>query len=60
MLAVMILATGITLRSFNILLCNSFDVSRQKEAGLYLIIIGFLLFILSFAIFFEASGEEKE
>ena len=55
MLSAMVLATGITLRAFNILLCSSFDIYQQKETGLYLIIIGFLLFILTFITFFKAT-----
>lgn len=60
MLSAMILATGITLRAFDILLCSSFNIDEQKETGLYLIIIGFLLFTLTFITFFKASGEKKE
>ena len=60
MLSAMMLATGITLRSFNILLCSSFNIDQQKETGLYLIIIGFLLFVLTFVTFFKAAGEKKE
>ena len=60
MLSAMMLATGITLRAFNILLCSSFNISEQKETGLYLIIIGFSLFVLTFITFFKASGEKKE
>ena len=56
MLSAMMLATGITLRAFNILLCSSFNIYEQKETGLYLIIIGFLLFVLTFITFFKASG----
>ena len=60
MLSAMMLATGITLRAFNILLCSSFDIGQQKETGFYLIIIGFLLFVLTFITFFKASGEKNE
>ena len=60
MLSAMMLATGITLRAFSILLCSSFTIGEQKETGLYLIIIGFLLFVLTFIIFFNASGEKKK
>ena len=58
MLSAMMLATGITLRAFNILLCSSFDIGQQKETGYYLIIIGFLLFILTFFTFFKVAGEK--
>lgn len=60
MLSAMMLATGITLRSFDILLCSSFNISQQKETGLYLIIIGALLFVLTFIIFFKAAGARKQ
>lgn len=57
MLSAMVLATGIALRVFDIILCSSFDIYQQKETGLYLIIAGFLLFILTFFTFLKASGE---
>ncbi|MEO6843776.1 MAG: hypothetical protein ABI184_01315 [Ginsengibacter sp.] len=60
MLSAMMLATGITLRAFNILLCSSFDIGQQKETGFYLIIIGFLLFVLTFITFFRAAGKKIE
>ena len=60
MLSAMMLATGITLRAFNILLCSSFDIGQQKETGFYLIIIGFLLFVLTFVVFFKAAGEKRK
>lgn len=59
MLSAMLLATGITLRAFNILLCSSFSIDQQKETGLYLIIAGSLLFIFTFVIFFKASGKSE-
>ena len=60
MLAAMMLATGITLRAFNVLLCSSFDIVQQKETGFYLIIIGFLLFVLTFITFFKATGVKNK
>lgn len=60
MLSAMMLATGIALRAFNILLCSSFNIGQQKETGFYLIIIGFLLFVLTFVVFFKAAGEKNE
>lgn len=60
MLSAMILATGITLRAFNILLCSSFNISQQKKTGLYLIIIGIFLFVLTFIIFFKRLGGKNE
>ena len=60
MLSAMVLATGIALRAFDILLCSSFDIGQQKETGLYLIIIGFALFVLTFVAFFKASVNSKK
>lgn len=60
MLSAMMLATGIALRAFNILLCSSFNIDQQKETGFYLIIIGFLLFVLTFVTFFKAAGENNK
>ena len=59
MLSAMMLATGITLRAFDVLLCSSFDIGQQKETGLYLIVIGFILFIVTFIIFFKGLGEKE-
>lgn len=60
MLSAMLLATGFTLKSFDILLCSSFDLGQQKETGFYLIIIGSLLFIFTLIVFFNAWDVKKE
>ena len=60
MLAAMVLATGIALRAFDILLCSSFSIDQQKDTGLYLMIIGFLLFVVTFVVFFKAAGGRKK
>jgi ABC-type Fe3+-siderophore transport system permease subunit len=60
MMSAMMLATGITLRSFNILLCSSFDIGQQKETGLYLIFIGFLLFVITFITLFKMAGQKND
>jgi hypothetical protein len=59
MLAAMILATGFVLRSFNILLCSAFDIYQQKETGLYLIIIGFLVLVGALYVFFNGLSRSK-
>lgn len=59
MLSAMLLATGITLRAYNILLCSSFNIAEQKETGFYLILAGMLLFIATFIIFFKNLGGRK-
>lgn len=45
MIAAMLLATGLALRSFDILLCSSFTVSQQHETGFWLAGIGLTLLI---------------
>lgn len=55
MVSVMILATGISLNVFDILLCSSFNIYQQKETGFYLIIAGFMVFLITFISFFKAS-----
>ncbi len=52
-------AIGIALRSFNILLCSSFDILQQQETGLYLIYISIALFVFTIIIFFRL-GNKKE
>lgn len=59
MLSAMLLATGMTLKSFTILLCSSFTIIQQKETGSYLIMAGFFLFSLTLIFFFKAPGEKK-
>ena len=59
MLAAMLLAVGIVLRSFNILLCSAFNINQQKETGLYLIILGFLLFVMTLYVFFNGPNHSK-
>ena len=57
MVSAMILAAGVTLKSFDILLCSSFSIEQQKETGFYLIVVGSLLFVLTLIVFFKAAGE---
>ena len=45
MMAAMIMAAGVTLRVFDLLLCSSFSIQQQWETGLYLIILSVILFI---------------
>ena len=60
MLSAMILVTGFTLRTFDILLCSSFDIEQQEQTGFYWIIIGFLMFIVTFFIFFREISQIKK
>ncbi|MBS1632923.1 MAG: hypothetical protein JST10_10165 [Bacteroidetes bacterium] len=58
MFSAMLLATGITLRVFDLLLCSSFTIEQQKETGLYLLIAASVLLITSYFIFFKGlSGK---
>lgn len=57
MVTAMLLATGITLRVFNILLCSSFDINQQKQTGLYLLIAGIILFGVTIVVFFRSPGK---
>lgn len=50
---------GIALRSFNILLCSSFDILQQKETGLYLIYTSIALFVFTIILFFRLGNEKK-
>ncbi|MBS1491052.1 MAG: hypothetical protein JSS93_11030 [Bacteroidetes bacterium] len=59
MVAAMVLATGMALRTFTILLCSSFTLEQQKETGLYLIVIGFVLFVFMLAILFRELGRAR-
>ena len=60
MFSAMLLVTGITLRTFDILLCSSFNVEQQEQTGLYLIIIGSLMFLLTFLIFFKEISQPNQ
>lgn len=51
MTSAMVLVTGIALRTFDILLCSSFNIWQQNETGLYLVIAGFVLFVVTITIF---------
>lgn len=60
MMAAMLLATGITLRAYNLLLCSSFNIQQQKETGYYLIWIALALFAGTvFLLFKGLSGKEN-
>ena len=53
MLSAMLIATGITLRVFKILLCSSFTIEQQKETGGYLILLGSTIVIYTLITFFR-------
>lgn len=54
MISSMLLAVGITLRVFDVLLCSSFNIAEQKTTGLYLILFSLLLFLFTLVLFFKA------
>lgn len=47
MVASMLMATGVALRSFNILLCSSYSIDQQRETGMYVILIGVAVYIVT-------------
>lgn len=57
MLSAMMIATGITLLTYNLLLCSAFTIEQQKETGSQLIIIGLVLFVFTLIIFFRELGK---
>jgi len=58
MTAAMLLATGITLRVFDMLLCSSFNIDQQKETGFYLIGIAVGLFIGTLIFLFKKLSKK--
>lgn len=57
MLSAMTIATGMALKTFNVLLCSAFTIEQQKETGFYLIIIGLGLLVSTLFVF--VKGLEK-
>lgn len=60
MLAAMLIAAGITLLTFNILLCSAFTIEQQKDTGMLLLIIGLVLYAVTIAIFFRGLQKNKD
>lgn len=60
MLAAMLIAAGITLLTFNILLCSAFTIEQQKDTGLLLLIIGLILYVVTLAVFFRGLQKNKD
>lgn len=60
MLAAMLIAAGITLLTFNILLCSAFTIEQQKDTGMLLLIIGLVLYAVTITIFFRGLQKNKE
>lgn len=53
MVSAMLIASGITLRVFDILLCSSFNIEQQNRTGGYLILLGSILVIFTLITFFR-------
>lgn len=53
MITAMLLASGITLSVFNMLLCSSFTIEQQKQTGILLMIIAATMFVFTAIIFFR-------
>lgn len=45
MIAAKLMAVGVTLRVFNLLLCSAFSIEQQEETGFYMILLAIVLFI---------------
>lgn len=61
MTAAVLIASGIALKSFDILLCSTFDIPQQKETGGYMLLLGLALFIFNVVfLFFKLSKGRLE
>lgn len=58
MVSVMVFVTGMTLVTFNILLCSSFNIEQQKETGLRLLITGMFFAAGTLFTFFSGLGKK--
>lgn len=58
MLSVSIMVSGIALRTFNILLCSSFDIFQQKQTGLLLLGISVCLLFYTYRTLFKGIGKD--
>jgi len=61
MLSAMLLASGMVLHTFNILICSVFNLQQQQETGLYLILIGLtsLLFVIIYMLSYLSKINHK-
>lgn len=59
MLSAMLLAAGITLSSFDIQVCSSFNIQQQKDTGFYMIMIGIVVFVATLFTLFSGLGKAK-
>lgn len=59
MMASMLMAGGITLKTYNLLLCSSFTIEQQKQTGLILILVGITLYFFTIFIFLRGLKPEE-
>ena len=59
MVSAMLIASGITLRVFDILLCSSFNIQQQNQTGAFLILLGTILVIYTLITFFRKPLQSK-
>jgi hypothetical protein len=60
MMSSMLLATGITLVTYDLLLCSAFNIEQQKETGYRIIIAGVVLLATTIFIFLSSIGKKKK
>ncbi|MBS1746395.1 MAG: hypothetical protein JST21_09530 [Bacteroidetes bacterium] len=58
MLSSMLIATGITLTVYDLLLCSSYNIAQQKETGSRFIIAGIILYAGTIFTFIRGSGKQ--
>ncbi|MBS1949095.1 MAG: hypothetical protein JST47_15140 [Bacteroidetes bacterium] len=58
MVSAMLLATGVALRVFDMLLCSSFTIDQQKETGLYFILIAVGSFTGTLLVLFKSLNHK--
>lgn len=59
MTTAMLIAVGVTLRVYDLLLCSSFDIPQQKATGYYMLLLSGLLLIFTLFSLFRVSGEKR-
>lgn len=60
MISSMLMATGITLNNYDLLLCSSFDIFQQHETGFRLIISGIALYVVTVITFLSGLGKSNK
>lgn len=60
MTTAMLIAVGVTLRVYDLLLCSSFDIPQQKTTGYYMLLLGGLLLTFTLFSLFRISGKKDK